>query len=390
MTFLNNPLFRQIRNRLNGRAQNGDPRPLEIDTSRRFLEVHMDITSRCNLACPFCYRHDYEKGSGDEIERGILEKIAERVFPHSHTVYLSCNSEPLLTRHFEYSLQLTNKYGVENTRFHTNAAPLNQSKALMCIENNVESIIVSFESTDAEKFAYFREGTTMERVFHNVDQLRRLRDERGLKRPEIHFQMLIMRSNIDDWCKMADLAREHGAQKIFFIHMLPINQSMRDDCLFYHQQECNDGLARLREHVKDWGIPAGIPRDFYFQRSGEAENPPPQVPCNLPWNQLYLDIDGNAKPCTLLFKDEFGSILEQDLRALYNNDAFREIRMEHIGGKFRKTCAHCLYKCDYESELSFYDPFDMSYTKDQSVSIDEVRRRTPTLKRLGSNQAGPS
>ena len=99
-----------------------------LGPARRFMDLEIDISNRCNIRCKMCYF------SFDEVFHArpvylrpdTFAPLAESILPHAKAVMLSLGSEPLLSPHFGRILELAARHHVPELGFYTNGLLMNE------------------------------------------------------------------------------------------------------------------------------------------------------------------------------------------------------------------------------------------------------------------------
>jgi len=175
------------------------------------LHLDIEVTSVCNLQCPFCattysnFKNGFMKW---ETAKKILDEGAE------HGLY-SCKfnfrGEPLLHKELEKFIYYAKEKGVIDIFFNTNAVLLNEERAKKLIDSGLDRITVSFEGFEKNMYEKNRKGAKFDSVVDNVARLLNLREKLGRKKPRIRVQAVLipemknqMGDFIDFWNKRVD------------------------------------------------------------------------------------------------------------------------------------------------------------------------------------------
>jgi len=90
--------------------------------------------------------------------------------------------------------------------------------------------------------------------------------------------------------------------------------------------------------------------------------------CMLPWVHLQVDPNGDVKPCCLAdFNQKVGSLKENSLKEIWNNEAERELRRNMLSEKQSALCARC-----YEHESAGQMSTRRSSNKDFSHHFEKI------------------
>lgn len=84
--------------------------------------------------------------------------------------------------------------------------------------------------------------------------------------------------------------------------------------------------------------------------------------CILPWVHQYVGPPGDVKPCCVYKHDEsLGSLKENTLKEIWNNDTTKQLRLDMLNGVRRPECARCN---DREHlQMAFKNDFNEKYFK---------------------------
>jgi radical SAM protein with 4Fe4S-binding SPASM domain len=111
------------------------------------------------------------------------------------------------------------------------------------------------------------------------------------------------------------------------------------------------GLARFRELCAELGLPleefratsrAGDAAIGTFQRAGDR---PPRRLCERPFAKAYIRWDGRMVLCCedWRFRRVMGDVHEQSIAAIWNGEAYRQVRRELLTDRRAEPCDRCDY-----------------------------------------------
>jgi len=165
------------------------------------MNLMCDITSNCNLRCPFCTNNwSKVRGNRNMTERtfGNVLMLAESPAVGDDGLFISCAFEPLIHPAFGTLLEMIPGQLKTKAFFSTNlAAPLSDSLIDSIVRANIDHVNVSFESFRPETYEFFRRGADY-RVF--IDNLKRLSDRiRATESaPQLYFITMLFQQNLDE------------------------------------------------------------------------------------------------------------------------------------------------------------------------------------------------
>ena len=298
-------------------ARKGDPRFLEY--RRRWVEdpaqsragnfpIHLDIESTgvCNLRCPFCATT--MKNWGPDVpgymKMGLFKTILDEGAREGLcSIKLSFRGEPTLHPHLPEMVAYAKQKGILDVYFNTNGTMLTDALVHHLIDAGLDRISVSFEGTHKEVYELQRVGAKFEKVVENIRRLRRIRDERGLKIPQIRIQSV----------------------------MLP------------------ELKERFKEYVEFWEPTADEVAYLDMRREGPQDDHRGQVAdwaCPFLWQRMTILWDGTVLPCLMHGVSDFsllrlGQVGEKSIKEMWMGAQAAEYRKLHQTGK-----AHMLEACD--------------------------------------------
>lgn len=298
-------------------ARHGDSRFQEY--RRRWVEdpaqfragnfpIHLDIESTgvCNLRCPFCATT--MKNWGPDVPGYMKMELFKKIIDEGAreglcSIKLSFRGEPTLHPHLPDMVAYAKQQGILDVYFNTNGTMLTEERIHRLIDAGLDRISISFEGTHKEEYELQRVGAKFEKVVENILRLRRIRDERGLRIPQIRIQSV----------------------------MVP------------------ELKERFREYVEFWEPTADEVAYLDMRREGPEDDHRGQVAdwaCPFLWQRMTILWDGTTLPCLMHGVSDFsllrlGKAGEQSLRDMWRGAQAADYRKLHQAGQ-----AHTLEACD--------------------------------------------
>ena len=273
--------------------------------------IHLDIESTgvCNLRCPFCATT--MKNWGPDVPGYMKMELFRQIIDEGEreglcSIKLSFRGEPTLHPHLSDMVAYAKKKGVLDVYFNTNATMLTDELVHKLIDAGLDRISVSFEGTHKEEYEAQRVGAKYEKVVENIRRLRRIRDERGLKIPQIRIQSV----------------------------MVP------------------EIKERFKEYVEFWEPTADEVAYLDMRREGPQDDHRGQVAdwaCPFLWQRMTILWDGTVLPCLMHGVSDFsllalGKVGERTIRSMWEETA--RYRQLHMAGKAHEleACDRCSYR----------------------------------------------
>jgi radical SAM protein with 4Fe4S-binding SPASM domain len=329
----------------------------------RPLKLEMDIVNQCNLRCVMCHFSSdaFSKRKKEEISVADFERIAEQLFPLCSHVSLSFGAEPLLHRDLGELLRITGLYKIPFVYMHTNGLLLKEKTIEQLIRTRFNQLSISVDGATKQTYERIRVGAKFERLVANIEAVNRAKSRMKSRLPRLSFNVVLMRSNIEELPAIIRLAHELKVEGVAAVHMMPLSVAVVDpaeESLHGHKELCNRMLAEARRLAGQYRINATLPEPF----AAVAETAPlstdginhrdlrvlpvrqaaAQPSCSFPWHFVGLDSGGHMSPCGW-WHDEppMGNLLKESFAEVWDNRAYRRLRGEHLNGELRQVCRTC-------------------------------------------------
>ncbi|HTF88108.1 MAG TPA: radical SAM/SPASM domain-containing protein [Planctomycetota bacterium] len=186
------------------------------------ITVLIDVSNKCNLRCCMCYfAYDsvfHRKAIYLRPEQ--FARIAQTLFPHAHTVYLSAGNEPLTSPWFTDLLRIAAPYRIPDLKFLTNGLLMRPEICEAILDCGVSQVHLSIDGATKASYEAIRVGGQFERFVENVRYLAQRKRERGATHPILQFNVTLMRSNLRELESFVDLASELGVERIACRHVM--------------------------------------------------------------------------------------------------------------------------------------------------------------------------
>jgi radical SAM protein with 4Fe4S-binding SPASM domain len=177
--------FRSYRRLWDENPQNLNPGPFP-------LHLDIEVTSACNLKCPFCAT-TYSKFENGFIKWETVKKILDEAGNNGlYACKFNFRGEPLLHKDIGRFISYAKKKGIIDVFFNTNAVLLTEDRAKMLIDSGLDRLTVSFEGFEKTLYEKNRTGAKFEEVVANVERLRNLREKVCRNKPKIRVQAVLV------------------------------------------------------------------------------------------------------------------------------------------------------------------------------------------------------
>lgn len=270
----------------------------------KFVHLDLELSTKCNLDCIFCYRKQYKYKQKDISEKVFEKALMEAKKYGIKSIKFNWRGEALLNMNFEKYFKLAKKAGFY-TMLNTNLAVRLTKEQIEVIALNVDEIKVSFDSSNTQIYQKIRKGADFFRTLTNIDELIA--------------------------CRL-----KHSKDKIIL--------NRRTSKLTESDMEY---ISLLSSKVK-YDIRPAMERnnEKIYEESEKKE----RKYCGQPSRRIIIDVDGNCWACCVAYnkdKDLFlGNIMKSSLLEISNNPKRTNLIKNLKQHKYNKTCLECT---SYES-----------------------------------------
>jgi MoaA/NifB/PqqE/SkfB family radical SAM enzyme len=281
--------------------------PLGLYASRRFVQLELDITNRCNIRCVMCY-HSLESTRRATTEHMTPETFAfaaARLLPHAHRLTLSLGSEPLMSPHFVPILRLAARYGVEHVNFFTNGLLLDTRNIDAIIEHGVTQVCVSIDGATPGTYNYIRRDGDFHALISNVEQLIARRNARRSATPAVRFDIVMMQRNVHELEDLVRLAARLGVAQLSFRHLVSFEGlGMEAESLHHTKALSNYWLDRALAAASSLGLDVQSHPALFVLADEHTARPAvaatafiPTPYCPFPFFHVSMGSRGHLLPC---------------------------------------------------------------------------------------------
>lgn len=262
------------------------------------LFIDIEVTSTCNLKCPFCAT-TYREGviNNGIMISDILKKIIDEGADNNlYGVKFNVRGEPLIHPQIHEFVQYAKDKGLVDVYFNTNAMLLTKEVSQRLIEAGLDRLSISFEGYTKDIYERNRVGAKYETVLGNIQNMQLLKRKLGVQHPKIRIQT-VMSTDIEP---IFDEYKKFWAKHA-------------DEIAFLDYKSMKEKKKGTRYH---WACP--------------------QV-----WQRMAIWWDGTILPCN--HDDEgslsLGNIQETSIKEAWHSEELSRIRKEHKEGESHEIAA---------------------------------------------------
>lgn len=253
--------------------------------------VDLELTNCCNLKCLFCAQQAMERQKGFMTEE-VFKKVIDECEQHNTPVRFVRWGEPFLHKNVSSYINYVKK---KNLPLHitTNGLVLTDGQIDAVIDNQVDSIIFSFQGVTKDEYQMMRNNNQYELLKSNI---LKMAEKRGDKlKPYIHISTTItddkeedVKSFIDYWGNVVD-SIGIGKTNLSFVPLEDIKDS--EVATKIKKMQSRETLKKI------------------------------QRPCNEIYQRLSISFDGTVTCCCSDYDDflQVGDLNKQSLYSIWND-----------------------------------------------------------------------
>lgn len=308
------------------------------------LNLNIEVTTHCNLACTFCTQPTLTKDQLGNMPWELYTQVIDEG-EHYHVPAANLNGlgEPLLLRRLPDMIAYAKQRGILDVMFHTNGTIMTESLARALIESGLDRIIFSVDSPDKATYEAMRLRSTWDTVVTNVRFFAEMRSRMGRTTPLIRTTMVVT---------------DKTAHQVpdFVTFWKPIADQITLQDLTWRTKILENGEWQNREQ-------SAIPVDMDHVRD-EAKQRKLSFVCPYLYQSAYAFWNGDVIPCSNPNARKsmvMGSLHQQSLHDIWHGQAYQELRTLHESGRWDEhpICRECevplieLYKALEQRGVTF-------------------------------------
>lgn len=299
----------------------------------------------CELKCPYCPRQTY----GEIIESGLMSfqkfKRLENYFKFSRYTGLFGLGEPLLhPEFFEFVKSVKKADGYAATSTH--GMLLSERVIGQILDSGLDELEISIDAVNPRIFSFLRSGADIKTIIKNIQRLQVEKKRRGSDKPKIQIATVVSVYNLKEMPALVRLAKQLEIQKIVFTNMIITHPEYKLISVYP-----SSGFSGMLSRAQRLGRKLGVEVYFFYQKPypwqryifsdvNEHTEDVMGYGCPLPWRSLYVELNGNAKPCCY-YEEVFGNCFEESPEEIFNNSQFRHLRERLMNGDLPDCCIDC-------------------------------------------------
>lgn len=294
------------------------------------LCLSIEVTTRCNMACTFCYHRLLEAHEKYDMGWALYQKIIDEGARYElPSINLNGLGESTLHRDLPRMAKYASDNGVIDIMFHTNGMVMSDRVMRALIESGLHQIVFSIDSPDKATYESIRIHGRYDSVIENVHRLVRMREAMGSLTPIIRVTMVVTKRTAHQVPKF----RELWEPVVDLVTLQDLLYSVKEE----PEGDGSDSWMSPEESVFDVSPPrvraAALARGESFV-------------CSYPYQRLMIHVDGVVTLCAQREAKThlvLGNVKEDSLHDLWVSHMEQEIRALHDQGRWYENpaCRTC-------------------------------------------------
>jgi len=261
------------------------------------LHLLIEPVSACNLRCTMCFQVD-QSFSGDQKFMGMMDvELFKKIIDDAHlngikALTLASRGEPTLHPKLGEMLEYcTGKFF--EVKINTNATRLNEKLIHQILQSGVTDMVFSIDSFEKEEYESIRVLGIFEDVLNNIKKFKAIKDEFY---PNSKCSTRVSGVKVR---KTQDIKKFQEFWQKYVDHVVYVEMEERWDTYSNSTSIMGKG------------------------------------PCSYLWERMYVWYDGICNPCDIDYKSNLavGSLINSNIREVWNNEKFTQLRNMHKVGK---------------------------------------------------------
>lgn len=333
---------------------NSDLNIKEIDNKKIILSsfprrLVFELTNACNLNCIMCGRN------AAKFKKTMFNmewfRYFESLFDIVEEVTLMGWGEPTMHANFEEMLQIIDRHSARKY-FCTNGMRLDKLTDAI-FDNHVDVFAVSLDGASPETNNRIRRGSDLDKICANLENIVRIKKERGLVYPWINFVFCAMKSNLNELPDLVRLASKVGIDEVKVVYLTAFDNVLADEVLW----GCQDRLRTVFDETVRLAYDLGIAIKLPYIQGDDIAGSKKHKDCFVVWRDFFLGSDGYIRPCmsTPIQFEKFD--LYKPFHQIWNSSSFQRYRrIVNDSLAMDPTCSRCYQSshCNWNNKQTWF------------------------------------
>ena len=304
--------------------------------------IGIEVTNRCNLNCLMCVRRFWDAEAnplGDMTFEFFETHILRHLKPYQ-VVNLQCIGESLLNKDFLKMLAACKELGCMAT-FTSNGVILRKF-AEDIVSQGADEVCVS---VDGLKTMKKWRNVDVGKVLDGIDAVNEAKGRHNCTTPLVTVNCVVTRDSLPELPDLMELIGQKGVARVTFMHLVAYDSAQTEQSVLPFYAEAEPIFDRVKAIAKKHRIELILP-----------PAPGDKAKCRQPFRALFINWDGDVRPCCMSTFNERGALLagnvaHSPLPDLWNSSYMHQLRRSLDREKdLPEMCRSCpMRRCDLET-----------------------------------------
>lgn len=322
-------------------------RQKKVSLTSRPRVIHVTLTDRCNLRCPFCYLDRYAT-RWDMPAQGCEEII--KFFPYLQRLTWQ-GGEAFMHPYFKKMLLEAIEFPNIQHTILTNGSFLNDEWLDLFLKIKKFTIVISLESVRWEVYEDLRRGASLERLKRNLSLVNSLSEENN-HRLDLVMNIIVMKRNYLETEEMIDFAIENKFGHVILTSLYPNNSEFFDrEYASMEDEQIRRYFSAILPSIFEKTSRRNIFLDDRFTGIAKEDAAVRQqinytefcdrAICLSPWQQLFIESTGEVKSyCSCVHA--LGNLKDSSIEEIWNNETVKRLRQDILNYDYNKCNRACV------------------------------------------------
>jgi radical SAM protein with 4Fe4S-binding SPASM domain len=317
------------------------------------------------------------------MEWETFERI-KPILPSLHTLHLSGLWGEVFIHPDLYEAVLREAKKTDITVYTiSNGILIDNRVAEMIVKNRLNFLTISMDAATPETYLAIRKADKFQTILDNIERIIEFKDRYGTENPHLKLAFCGMKRNIREFPDFIPLAHRLNVKTVL-LQAMGEYEGVEGESIFYRDRELGRKYYLEAKKIADeLGVTIALfPPDQFDggsrsempSRCGGLEEPEALLTeynlnrkeCELPFEHITISTNGDVLSCCSATK-VFGNILQEDVKKIWYNAKFSELRETIRSQNPPKMCVYC-------TGMGWYKPQDPQ---------EEIRVGENAAKQLG-------
>ena len=332
-----------------------DASPECYQDTMSYRRLAVALTTRCNLACKWCYRFDpkYKSVLDMDLDFKVFQEFVKNTESRFRMVHLAGLGEITLYPKLIEAIRLSKELS-ENVKFTSNGVLLTPDNIKQYIEAGLTHIEISIDAFDEEKLREFR-GVDLD---HLVKIVLYISEE-----TDLHLQInSVVSSENSQW--LIDMVHVFNkAKNIKVWHTIPLFETsqMRENGIKpLETKDYQELLLSLNKEIVSEGLNWKLyPNAYGVRLDPVIEMKRKRNICFSCFEDPYISVKGRFNFCS---RQEFSSVadISPGFEKAWNHPSLLKFRKNMLKGIYPEYCGQL---CFLEDKATKKQDYELSYSK---------------------------